>query len=82
MSEQASCPHCGFPLATDGHADALASVYGEVHRIREIAESRTTGTTDDRIAELSREVHELRLTVARLRGSVTPLPAPRSPVST
>jgi hypothetical protein len=45
----------------------LGSLYQEVRRIREIAEAREA--TPWRVAELTREVQELRATVARLRGS-------------
>jgi hypothetical protein len=52
----------------------LDQLYREVRRIREIAESREIAgsreTADGgRVAELTREVEELRATVARLRGS-------------
>jgi hypothetical protein len=46
----------------------LDPLYREVLRIREIAESREDGS-GGRVAELTREVQELRATVARLRGS-------------
>lgn len=82
MSQGSSCPHCGFPLAESGRAHALNAVYGEVRRIREIAEERAAGAAEERVAALTREVQELRATVARLRGSTSPLPAPRSPVTT
>lgn len=67
---------------TDGPAGlyALDSLYREVRRIREIAEERAAagdrpgaeaaaGDSEERVAELTREVLELRATVARLRGS-------------
>ena len=47
----------------------LGSLYQEVRRIREIAEARDGGEGSRRVAELTREVHELRATVARLRGA-------------
>ena len=47
----------------------LGSLYQEVRRIREIAEARDAGEGSRRVAELTREVHELRATVARLRGA-------------
>jgi hypothetical protein len=58
----------------------LDSLYREVRRIREIAEERTDAgarpapapapaDAERRIADLTREVLELRATVARLRGS-------------
>jgi hypothetical protein len=65
----------------DGPAEAgIGPLYREVRRIREIAEARaaedarsipgTRAADDDarRIAELTRQVQELRTTVARLRG--------------
>lgn len=69
-------------LEPDGRARAgLEPLYREVRRIREIAEAHAAGNdargiieahaADDdarRIAELTRQVHELRATVARLRG--------------
>jgi hypothetical protein len=84
MTETPRCPYCGHPGES-----ALESLYREVARIREIAESRDGGgsirpaaragaATDAgdqgaaRIAELTREVDELRVTVARLRGSAMP----------
>ncbi|HEV3294752.1 MAG TPA: hypothetical protein VG123_37715 [Streptosporangiaceae bacterium] len=76
MSETAHCPHCGSPMPAMGPAaDGLDPLYQELRRIREIAESRQAAesaeTTDDlgRVAALSREVAELRATVARLRGA-------------
>jgi hypothetical protein len=47
----------------------LGSLYQEVRRIREIAEARDAGEGGRRVAELTREVQELRATVARLRGA-------------
>jgi hypothetical protein len=82
VSETGRCPYCGSaPGANaapepDGPARAgLEPLYREVRRIREIAEA-----DDDarRIAELTRQVHELRATVARLRGpgvAARPVPA-------
>jgi len=59
----------------DGRADrGLDSLYREVRRIRELAESREAAA-GRRVAELTREVEELRATVARLRGL-----APAGPV--
>lgn len=79
MSEVTRCPHCG----------ALDALSAEVRRIRELAEAQAPGLepagagrtgarepaaeSQRRIAELTREVNELRATVARLRGSA---PAP------
>jgi hypothetical protein len=47
----------------------LGSLYRELRRIREIAEARDAGEGGRRVAELTREVEELRATVARLRGT-------------
>jgi hypothetical protein len=47
----------------------LGSLYQEVRRIREIAEAGDAGEGSRRVAELTREVQELRATVARLRGA-------------
>ena len=47
------------------------SLYREVRRIREIAESDSAADKGRRVAELTRELQELRATVARLRGSAT-----------
>jgi len=79
-------------LEPDGPARAgLEPLYREVRRIREIAEAHAVdddgrriieahAADDDarRIAELTRQVHELRVTVARLRGpgvAARPVPA-------
>ena len=80
VSEMLHCPHCGSPLRAavvpgdngdragpgDGGLDTL---YREVRRIREIAESRSAADGGRRVAELTQELQELRATVARLRGS-------------
>jgi hypothetical protein len=77
VSQTLRCPHCGLPLPADpsGCVSAgdpgLDSLYREVRRIREIAESREAADGRRRVAELTREVAELRATVARLRGSAT-----------
>ena len=63
MSETGRCPNCGSPV---GHG--LEPLYQEVRRIREIAEARAADDDASRIAELTRQVQELRATVARLRG--------------
>jgi hypothetical protein len=52
----------------------LDPLYREVRRIREIAESREDAS-GSRVAELTREVQELRATVARLRGSAAAAPS-------
>jgi hypothetical protein len=64
-----------------GRPDAVDALYREIRRIREIAQERAAceaqqprpalaaSDSDRRIAELTREVEELRATVARLRGS-------------
>jgi hypothetical protein len=64
----------------------LSSLHEEVRRIRELAEARQaeddrrhrserpvadSRVADSRVAELTRELAELRATVARLRGSTT-----------
>jgi hypothetical protein len=82
VSETLRCPHCGSPVRTAvlpgdngdraGPPDrGLDPLYREVRRIREIAESRSAAAAGGgrRVAELTREVEELRATVARLRGS-------------
>jgi hypothetical protein len=86
VSEIASCPYCGSSTLASGpggereHSGerGIASLYREIRRIREIAESRDA---DDkrRVAELTREVAELRATVARLRGSGMGGPAAGGP---
>ena len=68
MSETASCPYCGSPARAAGER-GLDPLYREVRRIREIAESREADDEKRRVAELTREVEQLRATVARLRGS-------------
>lgn len=84
MSEASACPHCGVPLAAHHRSEAMDAVYGEVRRLRQVAEDRAGSAAEARVAELTREVQELRATVARLRGgsvSASPLPTPRSPVA-
>ena len=55
-------------------SDGLEPLYREVRRIREIAEGRAADDAACRIADLTRQVAELRATVARLRGpGVVPL---------
>jgi hypothetical protein len=85
VSEPPSCPHCGSPVRAavirggtgDRHGQGdrgLDSLYREVRRIREIAESHEAAG-GRRVAELTREVEELRATVARLRGLASAGPA-------
>jgi hypothetical protein len=76
MRDLPRCAHCGSPVlvARQGSArdpaSPLDSLYQEVRRIREIAEAgRDESESRLRIEELTREVNELRATVARLRGS-------------
>jgi hypothetical protein len=72
MRDLPCCPHCGSPAFVPGQqlASPLDSLYEEVRRIREIAEARRDDTQAQvRVEELTREVNELRATVARLRGS-------------
>jgi hypothetical protein len=66
VSETGHCPFCGSAPAP---ADGLEPLYGEMRRIREIAEAQAPGDAERQIDELTREVAELRATVARLRGS-------------
>jgi hypothetical protein len=79
VSELATCPYCGSPVGSGTDPDSarnparggeggLEPLYREVRRIREIAETRAAGDDARRIAELTRQVGELRATVARLRG--------------
>jgi hypothetical protein len=88
VSETGRCPYCGSvpgpagaPAASepDGPARAgLEPLYREMRRIREIAEAHAADSDARRIAELTRQVHELRATVARLRGpgvAARPVPA-------
>jgi hypothetical protein len=75
VSQTPRCPHCESPLRADppdcmtAGDPGLDSLYREIRRIREIAESREVAEGGRRIVELTREVAELRATVARLRGS-------------
>lgn len=84
MSKTGHCPYCGSAMGSStepgtapessGTEEAsrgpggLEPLYREVRRIREIAESRASDEDARRIAELTRQVSELRATVARLRG--------------
>jgi hypothetical protein len=89
VSDTGRCPYCGSAqggsganaaLEPDGPARAgLEPLYREVRRIREIAEAHAADDDARRIAELTRQVHELRATVARLRGpGVVARPVPAS----
>jgi hypothetical protein len=74
VSETGHCPYCGSPVReAAGNGDGgLEPLYREVRRIREIAEARASDEDAGRIAELTRQVWELRATVARLRGPGEP----------
>jgi hypothetical protein len=77
VSDPGACPYCGSHVAdATGRAPGLAPLYQEVRRIREIAEARAPDDDARRIAELTRQVRELRATVARLRGAGEPRLAP------
>jgi hypothetical protein len=76
MRDLPRCPHCGSPVLVAGQrpagepASPLDSLYQEVRRIREIAEAgRDESESRLRVEELTREVNELRATVARLRST-------------
>jgi hypothetical protein len=82
MSETSCCPYCGLPLreaasspaGPDAASSGIEGLYREVRRIAEIAEERAAADDARRIADLTRQVTELRATVARLRGpGVVPL---------
>ena len=62
---EAPAADAGDHVATEERG--LDSLYREVRRIREIAESREAADGWRCIAELTRELQELRATVARLR---------------
>jgi hypothetical protein len=73
VSDPGACPYCGSHVAdATAHARGLEPLYQEVRRIREIAEARAPDDDARRIAELTRQVRELRATVARLRGPGEP----------
>jgi hypothetical protein len=79
VSETGRCPLCGslpdgagtgatrHPAGPD--KTGLGPLYREVRRIREIAEAHAADEDARRIAELTRQVQELKAIVARLRGS-------------
>lgn len=76
MIETAPCPHCGAsPLESNGHADssdhAVASLSREVQKLHDVAVTRADRADQERIDELSREVRQLRETIARLRGAAS-----------
>jgi hypothetical protein len=73
VSETGRCPCCGSPVREPGGIEGL---YQEVRRIRELAESDVAQGQAARIADLTRQVQELRATVARLRA---PGPARSAP---
>jgi hypothetical protein len=88
MTEPARCPYCGCPRESpldslyrevarireiaerSGVASDSARPGPRVPEPREPADHSARGAA--RIAELTREVYELRATVARLRGSAVP----------
>ena len=88
MTEPACCPYCGCPRKSpldslyrevarireiaerSGVASDSARPGPRVPEPREPADQGALNAA--RIAELTREVHELRATVARLRGSAVP----------
>jgi hypothetical protein len=73
VSDAGACPYCGSPVDNGtGQTPGLGPLYREVRRIREIAETRASDDDARRIAELTRQVRELRATVARLRGPGEP----------
>jgi hypothetical protein len=88
MTEPACCPYCGCPRESpldslyrevarireiaerSGAVGNNAQPGPQVPEPREPADQSAGSAA--RIAELTREVHELRTTVARLRGSALP----------
>ena len=84
MTEPACCPYCGCPR--ESPLDSLYREVARIREIAErsvgdgpgprVPEPRDpadqSASSAARIAELTREVHELRATVARLRGSAVP----------
>jgi hypothetical protein len=68
------CPHCG--VSQGGTTAALDALYGEVARLRRIAEEEQALIREEaatREAELLREIRLLQETVARLRGKIVTL---------
>jgi hypothetical protein len=76
VTETGRCPCCG---STGSVETALEPLYQEVRRIRELAESDVAQRQAARIADLTRQVQELRATIARLRapGPVRPAQSQR-----
>lgn len=87
MTETTCCPYCGCPRQSPldslyrevARIREIAERGGAGERAQPIPRAVETGEPADqgarsaaRIAELTREVHELRATVARLRGSAVP----------
>ena len=87
MTEPTCCPYCGCPNESPlgllyrevARIREIAERSGVVERARPVPHAAETGEPADqsarsaaRIAELTREVRELRATVARLRGSAVP----------
>lgn len=77
MSEEvARCPHCGS--IRGGTAAALDALYGEVARLRRLAdgparEEAARNEAAAREADLLRQIRLLQETVARLRGGIVTL---------
>lgn len=76
MNPTQVCPRCGArPAARDGHPDAadraLSRIDEEARRLHERALTPAAWSEEQRIEELTREVQELRETVARLRGAAS-----------
>jgi hypothetical protein len=69
VSETGRCPYCG---STGRGESGIEGLYLEVRRIRELAESDVAEGQAARIADLTRQVQELRATVARLRAPAPP----------
>jgi len=88
MTEPACCPYCGCPRESslDALYREVARIREIAERSAAVGEDAGPGPrvpvprepaeqsagSAARIAELTREVHELRTTVARLRGSAVP----------
>ena len=87
MTETTCCPYCGCPRESPldslyrevARIREIAERSGAGTGARPVPRTVDTGEPADqgvrsaaRIAELTREVHELRVTVARLRGSAVP----------